>query len=97
MLSRLKVLGPYQTAGTSSITIEFPSLPQSRSAFLLWGNGNGTPVLAIALYDVISNTVYITYILPTQEDAIPLDINGNQIIVNNLRTWGYFYVLCPWL
>lgn len=97
MLSRLKVLGPYQTAGTSSITIEFPSLPQSRSTFLLWGNGNGVPVLAIANYEATANMAQITYLLPTSESDVPLDINGNQITINNLRTWSCLYALVPWL
>lgn len=93
----MKVLGPYTTGDGTSITIEFPSFPNSRSAFVLFGNGNGVPVLAIASYEATANTAYITYILPTSESEVPLGLNGNQITINNLRTWSYLYVLVPWL
>ena len=90
-------MGPYPSLDTGSITIDFPSLPDTRNSFILFGNANGQGFFAVVVYEEMTNTAGISSIYPYSETTNPIGISGNKMTINNLRTWGYYYALVPWL
>ena len=94
---RLKIIGPISSADNEFITIEFPTLPNHRTAFILLGNANAQAFMAVVIYENVTNAAQISYIYPSSNSTDSVEINGNQFTISNLRRYGYFYALCPWL
>lgn len=90
-------MGPYNSMQVGSITIDFPTLPTHRDAFILLGNKNAKAFMAVVIYESGTNAAQISYIYPSSDTVDTVEINGNQFTINHLGSWGYFDVLCPWL
>ena len=53
--------------------------------------------MAVVIYENVTNAAQISYIYPSSNSTDSVEINGNQFTISNLRRYGYFYALCPWL
>ena len=95
LLNMPKILGPYQSGETSTITIDIPNLPNHKFSFLLFGNGNAVETFAIIIYEATNKSAQIKFLSPQSTSSEPVEVSGTQFTINNLKAWGFYYALVP--